>query len=161
MRKMLGVIFLVYASFVAEGIFFQFIGRLFNPNILIILIVFFNLTRGIRYSLFAAFVAGIIKDSYSTYPFGIYTFSFMLCAYLTTFIKMYIYQPGVPALRILLVFLISAINIVVQYFLFLMATTISAVDMFTHLLLPEVLATTIITTYAFRKFKQCALRLSV
>jgi len=161
MKKSFFVIFCVVGCFLIEGVLSVIFGRWFSPNLLIILVVFFNLFRGIRYSLAAAFLAGLLKDSFSPNLFGLNIFSFLLCAYLTTFIKMYIYHSGSVVLRMFLVFVISLINIIIHYILTLMVASIPFGEMFVHLLLPEVTATVIITNYAFKKFKECALKLFV
>lgn len=157
MRRILLIIASVFVCFMIESILDEIVGRWFRPNLLIILVVFFNLVRGIRYSLFAAFVAGLLKDSFGTGVFGINIFSFIICAYLATIIKMYIYHYGSNASRMLLIFVIATINIHVCYVVTLMFVPIGFSDMFIHILLPEVFATTIVTTYAFKKLRQCVL----
>ena len=159
----------VCVTFVAENLLSELLGERFSPNLLIILVVFFNFFRGIRYSLLTAFLAGLLKDSFSVSVFGVNIFSFIMCAYLSTFIKVHIYQVGSNASRLLIVFLVNLIFIGIQYVLHVMLTPplsgmagLSPIDfseMFVYVLIPEILTTTIVTIYVFEKFKKCALKL--
>jgi len=151
----------VYICFVLESVLSNVFGRWFSPDLLLLLIIFVNLTRGIRYSILAAFAAGVLKDGYSAGPIGVSIFSFVACAYLTTFIKAYIYQSGSPPARVLLVFVMSLINITILYFLQLMTADVDFVDVFRYVLLPEVTATCVATGYVFQRFRACALKLSM
>ena len=159
MHKIIIVSIYVFVVFIIQNVLLNLFGQWFKPNILIILVVFFNLYRGIRYSLFAALLAGLLMDSMSVKVFGLHIFAYILCAYLTTFIKMYIYQPGSDASRILMVFLISLLYFVIQYLLNLMFVVIPFDQAFVFVLIPEVLTTTVMSLYFFEKFKQCASKL--
>lgn len=174
MLRIFVVALFVFVTFLIEGILSDLFGRWFSPNLLIILVIFFTLSRGIRYGLVAALLAGLLKDSFSVKVFGLNIFSFITCAYLTIFIKRYIYQTGSNASRILMVFLISLIYVGIQYMLHVMFTcarqgipplsglaSIDFAEMFAYILLPEVLATTLVTVFVFERLKQCALRLFV
>ena len=158
-QKALFIFLSVIVCFVIENIFSGVFGWWFQPNILIILIVFFNLFRGIRYALVVAFFGGVLKDSFSVHPFGINIFCFVVCAYLTTMIKMSIYQVGSEASRVLLIFIITIINVLLQYILNIMFASVLFTEVFRYILIPEVLTTTVISPYIFEKFKQCALKL--
>jgi rod shape-determining protein MreD len=151
----------VYLCFILESVLSGIFGRWFTPNLLLLLIVYLNLTRGIRYSILAAFLAGILKDSYSAGPMGVSIFSLVACAYLTTFIKAYVYQSGSPPARVLLVFVMSLINIAILYLLQLMTAEVDFGEVFRYVLLPEVTATCLATGYAFKRFRECALKLSI
>ena len=150
----------VFICFVLESVFSAVFGRWFSPNLLLLLVIFINLFRGIRYSIFTAVLAGIFKDSYSLGPFGLSIFSLVVCAYLTTVIKMYIYQPGSMPSRVLLVFVMTVIYVGIMAALAIMSTAVNLGDIFLYVFIPEVVATTMMTGSAFRRFRQCALSLS-
>ena len=149
----------VFLIFTAELIIAHLDWLWFQPNLMIILIVFFNLFRGTRYSVFAALLGGLFKDSFSAGIFGLHIFSYILCAFSTTLVKMYVYQVGSMASRLLMVFLISLLNAVVQLILNLMFGSILASEGFLFVLIPEVLSTTLATVFLFEWLKQCALKL--
>jgi rod shape-determining protein MreD len=141
-----------------EDIFVHIFGRWFPPNFLIILIIFFNLFRGTRYSLLCAVFAGVLKDSFSVNTFGLHIFSFIACAYLTTFLKMYFYQVGSQASRILLVFLVTQAQVLIYFYLSGILSPLPFQEMFVHIFIPQVMATVCVAPYTIEKVKQCALR---
>lgn len=159
--RILFIVATVYIFFILESVLSALFGRWLTPNLLLLVIIFFNLLRGIRYSILAALLAGILKDSYSAGPMGISVCSFMTCAYLTTLLKSYIYQPGSLPSRVLLVFIMSLINIGLLYLLHLISTNVDFVDMFQNVLIPEITATCIVTGYVFKKLRQCVSSFSV
>ena len=150
---------LVFATFIVECVFAQVIGYWYIPNLLIILVVFFNLYRGTRYSLLAGVFAGLFKDSFSAGPFGMYTFAFIVAAFLTTLMKMYVYQTGSMVSRMLLVFIVTIGYVTIYWIIQLMFTSLAFPSVFFHILVPEVGLTTLIAPVAFKKYRQCALRL--
>ncbi len=158
MRKIFLTLASVFVCFLIEQLLARYLGRWFTPDLLLILIVFFNLSRSTRYSLLAAVFAGLLKDSFVPRSFGLYTFSFICCAYLTSLLKVYIYQTGSMGSRILIVAIMTVVNAHILFFLNLMSTTLYYGEMFRYLLVPELLATTVATPYVFGKFKSCVLR---
>ena len=149
----------VFICFWIETLLTDLVGAWFTPNLLIVLIVFFNLLRGIRYSLLTALLAGLLKDSFGAGTFGFHTVSFIASAYLTSLTKIYIYQTGTNAARVLLVFFIALANVTLQCIMNMMFNTIEFARVFVHIIVPEVLVTSALTPYIFKKFKRCALRL--
>ena len=150
---------LVFVTFVVECVLAQVIGYWYIPNLLIILVVFFNLYRGTRYSLVAGVFAGLLKDSFSAGPFGLYTFAFIIAAFFTTLMKMYVYQPGSMVSRVLLVFIVTVGYVTTYWLIQLMFTSLAFPSVFFHILVPEVGLTTLIAPVAFKKYRQCALKL--
>jgi len=148
-------------AFILEHLLSVAFGPWLRPNLLLLLVVFFNLFRGIRYSLFTAIVAGLFRDSFAVHAFGIHIFSFVMCAYLTTFLKWYFYRAGSHSFRIAMVLLVSSANVYMHGFLMLMFVPLRLSEVFGQIFLPEVLCTTAITPMVFNYLKQCALKYSV
>jgi len=159
-KKSLLTVFLVVACFSAEKILAQLFGVWFKADFLIILIVFFNLSRGTRASLGVAFLAGFLRDCFATKMFGMSIFNYVACAYMTTLLKMYIYHIGSAAAHVLIVFLITIFSVCLQFVFTLTVSAVTFAGMFRHVLLPEVLATTILTPYTITKIRRCVSRLS-
>lgn len=159
MLKIFNVFLFVITAFVVESAAADLLGPWVRPNLLIILIVFFDLFRGIRYALLVAVLAGLLKDSFTVGMFGVNTFSFVISAYLATFFKMYIYHVGSMAAKFLIVFLVVLSNVFLQYVLQAAAHAVRFDEMFLYVLLPEVLTTTFIAHYVLEKYKTCAKRL--
>lgn len=159
MQKVFFTVILALGCFVLENVLAQIFGPYFRPNLLLILVIFFNLYRGLRYSLLAALLAGLFKDSYSVQVFGLNTFAFVVCAHVTTIVKMYIYQVGSVVSRVLIVFLMSLLNVFLLYILHVMFSPIDFTTMFVNVLVPEVVTTTVAAPFVFENLKQCASRL--
>jgi len=146
----------VWVCFVIEYFLSEWVSPWFRPNLLLILIVFFNLYRGVRHSLVVALFAGLLQDSFSIQPFGLNIVSFMAAAYLTTFLKMYIYASGSARSRLLLVFLITISYVLIEFWSRMMFVPVNFFEMFRFVMLPQVFSTTVVSLYVFKKFKQCA-----
>ncbi len=161
MRKISLVILMTITFFFLEFLFFNFFGRWLHPNFLILLIIFINSYLGIRYALLVAIVGGLLKDSFSVGVFGVYLVSFIFCAYVSTLIRRYFYELEVDILRILTTFLISALNGLIVCMLYAACGTVDFASALRHLILPEVLITTLIAIFTFNELKKCVLKLSV
>ena len=161
MRRIFFILIAVIIAFILESILAVYVQPWIRPNILLLLVVFFNLFRGIRYSLLTAFIAGFVRDSFTVHAFGIHIFSFVLCAYLTTFLKWYFYRTGSHSFRIAMVFLISCANVYIHGFLMLMFIPFRLGEVFLNVFLPEVICTTAVTPMVFNYLKKCALKYSV
>ena len=77
MKKIITIIFLSFFFLWLEFFLFNYVHPWVTPNFLLLLIIFVNLWLGIRFSLFAAVVAGLLKESFSTDFFGFHIF---ICA---------------------------------------------------------------------------------
>jgi len=159
MKKIISIIGLVFMFFLIEFLIFNLAGRSFMPNFMILFIIFVSLSLGIRYSIFTAVIAGVVKDSFGVGVFGIHSFSFIVCAYLTILFKKYVYHVTSFSSRLLLVFIIVVSNVVIQFFLKFMFGSVSVRDALRHVLLPEVVMTLIVANFTFERLKACASRL--
>lgn len=160
MRKIFLVIFFVYISFLIEFLLFNLAQKWFLPNILLLVTMFFTLLYGIRFGLLAAILAGILKDSFTIGFFGISLFSLVACAYMTIILKRYIYRSSMQSIP-LLVFFIAILNVVLHYCLYFMNSIVHVVDVLKFILIPEVLATVVISSYTFTFLRKCVLKFSV
>lgn len=129
-----------------------------RPNLLLLLVIFFNLYRGIRHSLLVAFFSGVVKDCFAAQLFGLNIVIFMACAYITTFLKMYIYESSSPASRLFLVFLISLSSVLIAFWMRLIFIPVNFLEAVRYILLPEVFATTVTSLLILKIFKRCALK---
>jgi len=131
------------------------------PNLLLLAIIYFNLVFGIRYSIVAAVLAGILKDSFSADLFGMNIFSFVLCAYITTILKRYLHYVTSRWSRILLVFCVTTADVIVHYCLQMMFGKIGGFEVFRFIFVPEIVSTLIVTSFVFAQLKKCVSKLSV
>jgi len=158
MRKIFFVGLTVAAAFALESLLARVLGPWGKPNFFILLIVFFNLFWGIRYSLLAACGAGVILDSFSAGVVGVNIFSFVTCAYLTTFLKWYFYRAGSKSFRIAMVFLISIINVYLHFLLARILYPSGHIVLSARIFFSEVFLTTVLTHTTFMNLKRCALK---
>jgi len=158
MRSALHIIFFVYVTFILESVLSQLVGRWLQPDLLLMLIVFFNLFRGIRCSLFAAVCAGLLRDSFSAQAFGLNTFSLCACAFLTTYIKLYVYHVGSAPTRVLLVVVMTVVHVMVRFIVNIVFVPLSFSEVFRYVLIPQVVIASITANYFFARFKKCALK---
>jgi rod shape-determining protein MreD len=159
MRRIIAITFLIVIFFLLEYLSFNLIGWWFNPQLLILLIIFFSLYLGIRHGLYAAILAGVISDSFASSVFGLNIVSFIVDAYMATFLRKYIYYRGSHLSRLILVFSICLIDFLCRFILHAMLGTFDVVGAFKFTFLPSVLVTLLLTTYVFRKLHQCVSRL--
>lgn len=161
MRKVFIISGLVFLGYALEILLFNFLGAWFKPNLLILLVVFFNLRLGIRYSLWVAFLAGFLKDSFAASPFGLHIFSFVVCSYVITLIKQYFYEAGYTFSRILLAFLATLFSNLLMYAVYATSAVFDFHDVAWTIFFPELLITTVISVAAFHRLRLFVLRLAV
>ncbi|MBN1869978.1 MAG: rod shape-determining protein MreD [Candidatus Omnitrophica bacterium] len=161
MRKIILVPVCVLIFFLAEFFLYNMVGRIFVPDLLLLAIIYFNLAFGIRYSIYAAVLAGIMKGSFSTDMFGFHIFSFVLCAYVTTVLKRYLHYVASHRSRLLLVFLIILTNLLIQLLLRSIVGEIDPIQCFKFVFVPEILMTLVVTSFIFAELKKCVSRLFV
>ena len=159
MRKVFIIAVLVLICFVVEFFSFNFLGRWFKPNLSIILLVFFNFYWGTRYGVVTAVLSGLIKDSFTANPFGLNMVSFIICVYLTTFIRRHFYYLSSSTSRIQIVFILCIVNVLAQYVINALYSSIEFMQLFVYVILPEMLITTLVAGYSFQKIKNFVLRI--
>ena len=160
MRKIGLITLCVFLFFLIEFLLFNLGGRWFMPNLLLLSIIYFNFAFGIRYSVFAAVWAGLLKDSFSTGIFGSNIFSFVLCAYMATFLKKYLHYVASRRSRILLVFCVTTIDVLVHFCLQMMFGKVNGIQAFQFVFIPEIVTTLIVASFTFGQLRKCVLKLS-
>lgn len=161
MRKIIFIVLSVLVFFLIEFSFFNMGGRWLMPNLLLLAIIYFNLAFGIRYSILAAVLAGVFKDSFGAGIFGIHIFAFVLCAYMATILKRYLHYVASRRSRLLLVFCVTAIHALTHFCLQAMFGTVNVIEFFQFVFIPEIATTLLITSFTFTQLRKCVLKLSV
>ena len=158
MIKIFVITVLTFVFFLVEFLLFNLLGNWFQPDLLVLLIIFSDLFWGIRYGLFSAVLGGVLKDSFSSHLFGTHIFSFMVCAFATIIFRRYLFQASPYALRILLAFTISLLNSFLLYILNSMFSLLDFSEVFYFVIVPNVLVTTLVSGFTFRHLKRCVLK---
>ncbi|NLE64297.1 MAG: rod shape-determining protein MreD [Elusimicrobia bacterium] len=110
MRQILLIPLICYLALLMEFALFDLFGRWGGASLLLLVVIFFNLYSGIRYSLWAALWAGMMKDCFSTLPFGAHVFVFGVCAYVSTYIRRYAYERGSDLSKLWMVFCVVTLQ---------------------------------------------------
>lgn len=159
MRKALLIAFFVFLFALIEFCIYNLLGRLFMPNLLLLLVIYCNLAFGIRYSIWAAVLAGLFKDSFGTGVFGQNMFVFIMCAYAATLLKRYLHYVASKQSRLLLVFFVIVVHVALHFCLNSMSRSINILHVIKFVFIPEVITTLIITSFVFTQLKKCVLKL--
>lgn len=156
MKRFVFILILTYFFFLAEFLLFSSFGPWGTPNLLLLLIIFFNLYLGIRHGLLSAFLAGVIKDSFTVGVFGVNIFLFMSCAFLATVLRRNFYRPGSRLSRLVVTAGVVSAFVVAQAMLRLTDYDLNFGDFFQHVFLPEFILTVGCATFVFTKLKELA-----
>jgi rod shape-determining protein MreD len=161
MKRFLIVIISVYLFFLAEFFLFNVLGRWGKPDLLLLLIIFYNLYLGVRYGLACAFFAGMLKDAFSPDTFGTYIFLFMLSACLATILRRNFYQPGSRLSRLVVVCGVVTSFVFADAVIKSMTGDIDGMAIARHIFLPEFLTTMAVATIVFNRLKDMAQRVNL
>ncbi len=162
--KRIAIIGLVsYLGFALEFLLYNFWGHWGKPELLILVVIFFNLYLGIRFSIIAAVFCGIFKDASGVAPFGTYILVYIAGSYVTTFVRRYLYQPGSRLSRAVVAFFVVVGCFIVQAILVLMPDThsyssnmnheVRLSELLLYILVPQLLTTMIAATYVFAQLR--------
>ena len=148
--------------FLMECLLSNIFGRILKPELILLLIVFFDLYSGVRYGLFVAFLGGFLKDSFSTAPFGITLYAFVFCVYATTLIKKYLfYEIEFGFLRVFITVMVVFLNaIAITFLAALLIEREGHLAVFLNML-PGVFTTSLLAPVVYKFLKECVLRLSI
>ena len=151
---------LIFIFSIIEFVLFNFVSEWFVPNLLLLLIIFFNLYLGIRFSLYIAILAGLLMDSLSMI-WGIHLVSFILCAYMTIVFKHYLFHMGSRRALILLVFFVTLFYSLSSSLLRIILMPLYWNEVFFNIVIPEIAATLLVSNLTFKFLRLCVLKLSV
>ncbi|MDE2222454.1 MAG: rod shape-determining protein MreD [Candidatus Omnitrophica bacterium] len=160
MKRILVIALVSYMAFALEFLLYNFWdpwGRWLKPELLILVVIFFNLYLGIRFSIIAAFFCGLFKDTLGIAPFGTHIVVYLAASYLTTFVRRYIYQPGSRFSRIVVVFFVVLGCFIVQIILSNMNHELRLGGMLSFILLPQLVTTILAATYVFARLKDISI----
>ncbi len=153
MKRILVIGLVCYLAYALEFLLFNFWGEWGKPELLVLVVIFFNLYLGIRFSIIAAVFCGIFKDASGAAPFGTYILVYITASYLTTIVRNYMYQPGSRFSRSLVAFFVVVGCFIVQAVLSNMNHEVRLGDLLVYLLVPQLVTTMIAATYVFAQLK--------
>ncbi len=159
MKRILVIVAIVFLAFVLEFFSYNCLGRWFKPELMLLVVVFFNLFLGIRYSLIAAVVAGLLKDSSAIVPPGMSVFVYVSAAYVTTYVRHLIYQPGSRFARATIAFLAVTSMFCVDFLMRTMWHDIHFTEALSFVFMPQALTTMIAATFVFELLRDVSVAL--
>ena len=153
MKRIVVIGLVSYLAFASEFLLYNFWGPWGKPELLILVVIFFNLYLGIRFSIIAAVFCGIFKDTSGIAPLGTYVWVYIAGSYVTTLVRRYLYQPGSKFSRAVVTFFVVAGCFAVQAILSNMNHEGRFSEQLLYLLFPQLLTTMIAATYVFAQLK--------
>lgn len=160
-KRLILIVVLAYVFFTLEFVLNEALGVWAKPELLLLLIVFWGLYSGIRYSIVAAIISGILKDSFSILPFGTYLLIFITAAYLTTIVRNTIYQPGSRFSRAVVSFFVLIGCFILELLLYMMHHNVRLIDVVLNIFLPQTVTTMVVVTFVFHWLRDVAVWLKV
>jgi rod shape-determining protein MreD len=156
-RQIIIIPVLCYAALLLQFILFNLFGRWGDPHLLLLVVIFFNLYSGIRFSLWAAVWAGILMDCFSTMPFGASTFVYVACAYVSLGVRKYCYERGSDLSRLWMVLCVVTAHTLIMGLLHQMTyEDVRWFDVWRSIWLPEVLTTGFVAIVVFGRLRDIA-----
>ncbi len=156
MKRWLAIAVIVYLAFLAEFVLNNAFGAWGKPELLVMVIVFCDLCWGIRYSLWAGAIAGILKESFSIDPFGTYLLVYIAAAYLSTFVRRNLYQPGSRFSRALVVGLVVIGVFTMETLLHMRLFEVRLLEAMGFIFVPRLVLTTVAVTFVFQYLRQAS-----
>ena len=153
MKRVAVIALVCYLAFALEFLLYNFWGRWGKPELLILVVIFFNLYLGIRFSIIAAVFCGIFKDALGVAPLGTYMLVYIAGSYLTTFVRQYLYQPGSRLSRAWVAFFVVVGCFIVQVIVSNMDHEVRLSELLLYILLPQLVITMIAATYVFAQLR--------
>jgi rod shape-determining protein MreD len=161
MRNLIIITALVFICFFIEYFLFNVVGAWLTPNLLLLLVIFFNLYLGVRYGIYTAALAGLIKDSFMISAFGVHLVSFVACCYFLAILQKYFYSRGSRFSRLFIIFTVCSLNILMQFIIQNAFAEFNFFEVLKYIYFPEMVLTLLVSSYVFDKTKQCVLKFSV
>jgi rod shape-determining protein MreD len=161
MKRIVVIGLVSYLAFALEFLLYNFWGQWGKPELLTLVVIFFNLYLGIRFSIITAVFCGIFKDASGVAPFGTYVLVYITAGYVTTLVRRYLYQPGSRFSRVMVVFFVVVGCFIVQAILSNMNHEVRLREQLLYLLVPQMLTTMIAATYVFGLLKNISIFFSL
>ena len=153
MKRIFVIALVSYLAFALEFLLYNFWGQWGKPELLILVVVFFNLYLGIRFGIVAAIFCGLFKDASGVAPFGTYMLVYIAGTYITTLVRRYLYEPGSRFSRIVVTFFVVLGCFIVQATLTNMNHELRWDELLAYALVPQLLTTLIAATYVYAQLK--------
>ena len=160
-KRVIAIAAVVYLFFIAEFVHYNTVGMWGKPELMVLAVIFCNLYWGIRYGIWAALIAGLLRDAFGIQPFGTYLFIYIAAAYLTIYIRKNIYQPGSRFSRAMAAFLVVTGCFILEIVLRLRQHEVRLPEAVCFILMPQLLTTMIAATFVFQGLRNLVVKLKL
>ena len=161
MKRILAIAILIYLAFLAEFVLYNAFGSWGKLELMLLGVIFCNLYWGIRYSIWSAFCAGVLKDAFSISPFGTHILVYITAAYLTTWVRSNFYQPGSRFSRMMAVFFVLAGVFVLETLMRMRLSEVRVSEAFVFIFLPQAVMTMLVATFMFHGLRAAVVKLKL
>lgn len=161
MRKILiNILIMILAFTIQICVFPQLPFLSSTPNLLLICVFICSFIEGKEHGMLYGLIAGLFMDLFYSGPFGFYTLFFINMGYLNGICTRYYYEDYITLPLILSIFNDLAYNLYIFIFRFLIRNRLYFGHYFFHIILPEIIFTTVTTliVYCFFLFVHRKLR---
>ena len=158
-KRLFAIALIVCLFFIAEFVLYNTVGGWGKPELLVLAVIFCNLYWGIRYGIWAAVVAGLVRDAFSIQPLGTYLFVYIAAAYLTTYIRKNIYQPGSRFSRAMAAFFVVVGCFIIEITLHLRQHEVRLPEAVLCILVPQLVTTMAAATFVFQLLRNLVAKL--
>jgi len=157
LRQTIVIPILCYLALLIEFTLFNLFGRWGDPDLLLLIVIFFNLYSGIRFSLWAAVWAGLMMDCFSTMPFGTSIFVYVACAYISMAVRKYCYERGSNLSRLwMVVCVVTAHTLIMGLLHKMIFEEISWLEVVKTILVPQLIITGAVAIFVFDRLRETA-----
>ena len=160
-KRVIAIAAVVYLFFIAEFVLYNTVGIWGKPELMVLAVIFCNLYWGIRYGIWAALIAGLLRDAFGIQPFGTYLFIYIAAAYLTTYIRKNIYQPGSRFSRAMAAFLVVTGCFILEITLRLRQHEVRLPEAVCFILMPQLATTMVAATFIFQGLRNFVVKLKL
>lgn len=151
MKRKLILAVLILLTFILQGTVFQALSiASITPNLLLILTVSFGFMRGKREGLFIGFFSGLLIDIFYGNMVGFYALLYMYIGFLNGFLYKVFYDEDIKVPMLLVAVSDVAYGIIVYGLKFLLRGRLGFFSYLSHIILPEMVYTVLITAITYR-----------
>ena len=154
MKRAFAIGILLIVCFILQCTVFQVLSLAsVSPNLLLVITSSLGFMRGEREGLLVGFFSGLLTDIFFGNLFGVYALLYMFLGYGSGLFHRVFYDEDIklPMIWIALSELIYGLS--VYFFMFLMSSKFEFTFYFTHIILPELIYTVVLTIVIYRPIR--------
>lgn len=150
MKRKITIIIIIILCFLLQSTLFKTLSiASISPNLLIIVTSSFGFMRGKKEGLFTGFLCGLFIDIYYGSAIGFYAAIYMYIGYFNGFFRKIFFPEDIKLPMILITASDFVCNLLVYLFQFLFRRKFAFPYYLTHIIIPELIYTILITVFLY------------